>query len=84
MAKGKFENQLVVPYLPNKIIPPEYIRDVLNEANDDFPSIDFEFQVPHKWPIEEYKERFEELEQLMMEILSWRTNWFGSQEKDKK
>jgi len=84
MTKGKFENQLVTPYMPSKIIPPEYIRDVLNEANQDFPSIDFDFEVPHKWPIEEYKTRFEELESQMLEILSWRTKWFGKEEKDKK
>jgi len=84
MNKGKFEEKIVDPYLPNKIIPPEYIRDVLNEANQDFPNIDFEFEVPHKWPVEEYKDRYEELERQMIEILSWRIRWFGRKETDKK
>jgi len=84
MAKGKFEEELVLPYLPSKIVPPEFIRDVLNEADGEFPSADFELEVPHKWPLEEYKDKFEELEQLMIEILTWRKKWFGSQEKDKK
>jgi hypothetical protein len=84
MIEGKFEEQIVKPYLPNKIIPAEFIRDVLNEADKDFPTIDFEFEVPHKWGNEEYKERYEELERQMLEILSWRTRWFGKKENDKK
>ena len=84
MSKGKFEEKIVEPYLPSKIIPPEYIRDVLNEANQDFPAIDFEFEVPHKWPVEECKDRYEELERQMIEILSWRIRWFGRKETDKK
>jgi hypothetical protein len=84
LIKGKFENQIVEPYLPNKIVPPEYIRDVLNEANQDFPALDFEIDVPHKWAIQEYKDRYEELERQMMEILSWRIRWFGNKETDKK
>jgi hypothetical protein len=84
LTKGKFEQKIVEPYLPNKIIPPEYIRDILNEADQDFPSIDFEIEVPHKWRTEEYKKKYEELESQMMEILSWRTRWFGKTEKDKK
>ncbi len=39
LIKGKLEKQIVDPYLPNKIIPPEYIRDVLIEANKAFPLI---------------------------------------------
>lgn len=78
MAKGKLEKELVDPYLPNKIVPPEYIRDVLDEANKDFPAIEFEYEVPHKWPIEEYKERFEQLERQMLEILNWRIRWLGN------
>jgi len=84
LTKGKFEMQIVEPYLPDKIIPPEFIRDVLNEANQDFPNVDFEFEVPHKWPAEELQDRYEELESLMLEILSWRSRWFGSKETDKK
>ncbi len=84
MMKGKLEKTLVEPYLPNKIIPPEYIRDVLNEANMDFPLMEFEYEIPHKWPIEEYKKRYEELEQQMLEISSWRIRWFGNKETDKK
>ncbi len=84
MTIGKFEKQIVEPYLPNKIVPPEYIRDVLNEANQDFPSLDFEIDVPHKWAIQEYKDRYEELERQMMEILTWRIRWFGNKETDKK
>ncbi len=81
MMKGKLEKTLVEPYLPNKIVPPEYVRDILNEANMDFPLMEFEYEIPHKWPIEEYKKRYEELEQQMLEIISWRTRWFGNKEK---
>ncbi len=84
MIKGKLEKTLVDPYLPNKIVPPEYVRDVLNEANVDFPLIKFDYEIPHKWPIEEYKKRYEELEQQMLEIISWRIRWFGNKETDKK
>jgi hypothetical protein len=84
MTKGKFEEKIVEPYLPNKIVPPEYIRDVLNEAEQDFPTIDFEYELPHKWQNGEYKERYEELERQMIEILSWRARWFGNEETDKR
>ena len=84
MVPGKLEEELVIPYLPNKIVPPEYIRDVLNNADKDFPSIDFDIEVPHKWPAEQYKERYEELESTMMEILAWHARWFGKKENDKK
>lgn len=77
MNKGKLEKELVEPYLPNKTIPPEYIKDVLNEANNDFPLRDFDYEVPHKWTLEEYKDRYERLEQQMLEIISWRVRWFG-------
>jgi hypothetical protein len=46
MIKGKLEKTLVDPYLPNKIVPPEYIKDVLNEANRDFPLVEFEYEGP--------------------------------------
>ncbi len=84
MIKGKLEKTLVDPYLPNKIVPPEYVRDILNEANMDFPLVEFDYEIPHKWPIEEYKKRYEELEQQMLEISSWRIRWFGNKETDKK
>jgi hypothetical protein len=48
MSKGKLEKELVEPYMPNKIVPPEYIRDILNQANKDFPAEEFEFEIPHK------------------------------------
>lgn len=80
MKKGKLEKELVEPYLPNKTIPPEYIRDVLNEANKDFPLRDFDYEVPHKWTLEEYKDRYERLEQQMLEIINWRIRWFGNKE----
>jgi hypothetical protein len=83
MSKGKLEKELVDPYLPDKIVPPEYIRDVLYEANRDFPLIEFEYEVPHKWPIDEYKQRYESLEQQMLEIISWRVRWFGKKETNK-
>lgn len=76
-TKGNFEKMLVDPYLPNKIVPPEYIGDVLDEANRDFPLIEFEYEIPHKFSLEEYKSRYEELEHQMLEILSWRFRWFG-------
>jgi hypothetical protein len=82
MAKGKFEEQLVDPYLPNKIVPPEYIKDVIKEANQDFPTVDFNYELPHKWRAEEYQEKYEEIERQMVEILAWRARWFG-QKKDK-
>ena len=49
MNSGKFEKTLVQPYLPNKIVPPEYIRDVLDEANRDFPLVEFEYKIPHNF-----------------------------------
>ena len=82
MAKGKFEEQLVDPYLPNKIVPPEYIKDVIKEANQDFPTVDFDYELPHKWRAEEYQKKYEELERQMVEIVAWRARWFG-QKKDK-
>jgi len=82
MSKGKFEEQLVDPYLPNKIVPPEYIKDVIKEANQDFPTVDFNYELPHKWRAEEYQDKYEELERQMIEILAWRARWFG-QKKDK-
>jgi hypothetical protein len=83
MTNGKLEKELVEPYLPSKIVPPEYIRDVLHEANNDFPSIDFEYEIPHKWPVEEYKNRYEELERQMLEIINWRLRWFGKLDANK-
>ena len=83
MIKGKFEKILVDAYLPNKIVPPEYIRDILNEAEMDFPTIEFEYEIPHKWRIEEYTNRYEQLERQMLEILSWRIRWFGKKEAPK-
>ena len=84
MPKGKFEDELVLPYLPSKIVPPEFIRDILNEADAEFPTMDFELEVPHDWTLEEYKDKFEDLEEVIIEILTWRKKWFGGQEKDKK
>ena len=83
MLKGKLEKELVDAYLPNKTIPPEYIRDVLNEANSDFPEIEFQYEVPHKWPIEEYKNRYEQLERQMLEIIRWRIRWLGKKRTPK-
>lgn len=77
LKKGKLEKDLVEAYLPDKIIPPEYIRDVLIEANKSFPLIEFDYEVPHKWPLEEYKTRYELLERQMLEIIKWRFDWFG-------
>jgi len=77
MTKGKLEKELVEPYLPDKIVPPDYIKQVLEEANDDFPLMDFEYAVPHTMTVEEYRKRYEELESQMIEILSWRQRWFG-------
>ncbi len=77
MIKGKFEEKLVDPYLPDKIVPPEYIRDVVKEANQDFPPLDFDFELPHKWQAGEYQERYEELERQMVEVIAWRARWFG-------
>ena len=77
MKKGKFEEQLVDPYLPSKIVPPEYIRDIIKDANQDFPTLDFDYGLPHKWRNEEYQEKYEELERQMIEILAWRVRWFG-------
>jgi hypothetical protein len=83
-TKGKLEKMLVDPYLPNKIVPPEYIKDVLDEANLDFPLIEFEYEIPHKFSLEEYKTRYEELEHQMVEILSWRFRWFGKPKSSEK
>jgi hypothetical protein len=77
VIRGKLEKELVEPYMPNKIVPPEYIRDVLEAANKDFPLIDWEYIVPHTMTNEEYIKRYEELERQMIEILKWRIRWFG-------
>ena len=77
MKKGKFEEQLVEPYLPNKIVPPEYIKDIIEEANKDFPTLDFDYELPHKWPTNEYQKKYEELEAQMIEVIAWRARWFG-------
>jgi hypothetical protein len=55
----------------------------LHEANSDFPSIEFEYELPHKWLDEEYKIRYEELERQMMEVLNWRSRWFGKLDANK-
>jgi hypothetical protein len=70
--------------MPNKIVPAEYIRDILNQANKDFPAEEFEFEIPHKWTLEEYKNQYEELERQMIEVLSWRSRWFGKRETESK
>ena len=80
MKKGKLEKDLVDPYLPNKIVPPEYIRDRLEAAKKDFPLIDWEYSVPHNFTSEEYRKRYEELERQMVEILEWRVRWLGESE----
>ena len=84
MTKGRFEKELVDAYLPSKIVPPEYILDVLVEANKNFPMIEFDYEIPHKWPIEEYKKRYEILERQMLEIIKWRLLWFGQLGTKKK
>jgi hypothetical protein len=84
MNKGKFENILVDPYLPNKNVPPEYIKDVLMEANHDFPFIEFQYKVPHNFTLEEYKNKYEDIEHQMLEIISWRLRWFGKTEPSEK
>ena len=85
MIKGKLEKILVDPYLPDKIVPPpEYIRDVLDEANRDFPFVEFKYEVPHNFPLEEYQNRYEELEHQMLQILNWRFRWFGKLEPAEK
>jgi len=82
MKKGKFEEMLVDPYLPNKIIPPEYIRDIIKEVNRDFPNLDFDYELPHKWSSGEYQIKYEELERQVIEILAWRARWFGQKNKE--
>ena len=63
--------------MPNKIVPPEFIRDVIEEANKDFPTLSFDYELPHKWRPSEYQEKYEELERQMIEIIAWKTRWFG-------
>jgi hypothetical protein len=77
LKKGKFEEQLVEPYMPDKIVPPEYIKDIIEEANKDFPALDFEYDLPHRLPINEYQKKYEELESQMIEVIAWRARWFG-------
>ena len=84
MKKGKLEKDLVDAYLPNKVIPPEYIRDVLAEANKNFPLVEFDYELHHNWPIKEYKNRYENLERQMLEIIQWRLSWFGQLGAKKK
>jgi hypothetical protein len=49
----------------------------LAKANKNFPLIEFDYEIPHKWPLEEYKKRYEILERQMLEIIKWRLLWFG-------
>jgi len=44
-----------------KNVPPEYIKDILNQSNRAFSVVEFEYKVPHDFPLEEYKNRYEEL-----------------------
>ncbi len=83
MPTGKLEKTLVEPYLPSKIVPPDYIRDILREADKDFPPVDFDFEIPHKWTAQEYKAQYEELERQMLEVLKWRQLWFGKMDQTK-
>jgi hypothetical protein len=39
---------------------------------------------PHNLLLEEYKDRYEELEHQMLEILSWRFRWFGKPEPSER
>jgi hypothetical protein len=39
--------------------------------------LDFDYELPHKWPNNEYKEKYEELERQMIELIAWPTRWFG-------
>ena len=77
LKKGKFEEQLVEPYKPNKIVPPEFIKDIIDEANADFPTLNFDYELPHKWRADEYQEKYEELERQMIEVIAWKSRWFG-------
>ena len=77
LKKGKLEEKIVEPYMPNKIVPPEFIRDTLEEANKDFPVLNFDYELPHKWRVDEYQEKYEELERQMIEVIAWKTRWFG-------
>jgi hypothetical protein len=77
LKKGKFEEQIVQPYIPNKIVPPEFVRDVIEEANADFPTLNFDYELPHKWRADEYQEKYEELERQMIEVIAWKARWFG-------
>jgi hypothetical protein len=78
MTKGKFEKILVESYLPKKMVPPDYIRDILNEADNDFPLFDFEYSLPHVLTSDEYRQRYEDLEKHIIEVLEWRHVWFGN------
>jgi hypothetical protein len=81
---GKFYEKLLKPYLPNKMISPEHVRDVLNEADQDFPDVHFIYELPHKWTIDEYRERYEDLEHQIIEIVAWRIRWFGKKSTEQK
>ena len=59
----------------------EFIKDVLEEANIDFPALDFDYELPHKWGNNEYQKKYEELESQMIEIIAWRARWFGQKTK---
>jgi hypothetical protein len=81
LNKGKFKEQIVEPYMPNKIAPPEFIKDIIEEANADFPTLHFDYELPHKWHADEYPKKYEDLERQMIEVLAWKTRWFGQKTK---
>jgi len=54
----------------------------LEKANKDFPNLDFNYELPHKWPNNEYREKNEELERQMVELIAWRSLWFGQKAKN--
>jgi hypothetical protein len=84
MPKGKFEKILVESYLPKKMVPPDYIRDILREADEDFPIFDFEYSLPHVLTSDEYRNRYEDLEKHIIEIIEWRQRWFGNKKPIEK
>jgi hypothetical protein len=66
------------------MILPEHARDVLNEVDQDFSDVHFIYELPHRWTIDEYSERYEDLEHQIIEIVAWRIRWFGKKNTESK
>jgi len=72
-------NEVLIPAYTCFSVPSAIIKAGLKVSLCDIdPStLDFDYELPHKWSGGEYQRKYEELERQMIEILAWRARWFG-------